>query len=383
MYIYNVQNCSTLFATLLYLVFHLCQLPSVKAGEESELAHAITRTNAVFSGQFQYEVSIGKDVGNRADAYTLTFSGPSWKKRAYRDFSTIPQGFSKELLRQGINESTAPPVTGMAEKIVISHNGREIEYYSTPQPDGVIRKSARVVTGESDMAAQQPPLPQFYGTFVFPETRKFVIANQSNAVRKGVDKINGHEVVTYDLHVPESESCRAFRSVNSTTENGGTLRVFIAPHLGYLITRIEHIGVSGVVGTIITADNFVECNGFYFPKLARIEYIHSPNSKFVIETKIESVSRINEAISDSEFTILLPPGTEVADARDGKHSYLFEVTDRRSIPRELQDVFNATPTPGEWRKGWKGATLLGLALGMVLLGGTWLARWVRRRGASA
>ena len=207
-------------------------------------------------------------------------------------------------------------------------------------------------------------------------------SHAAQAIYKGEAKANGYNVEIYEWDVSAEDAGKAFLVVNSVTMPGGKLRVYIAPSLGYMIPRIEHVGKSGTVGLVISSENFTECNGFYFPKHTRVEYIHSPISRYIIDYVIEKVERINEAIPESEFTLTLPPGTQVADSRDGKHTFNFEVTDSRSVPQDMRGAIRAEPEPHAWRKGWKGATLLGLALGVVLLAGSWLVRRFRSGRAS-
>lgn len=355
-------------------------LRSADGGEPDAVERALARGEAVFSGRMTYSVASGKSgSGGVPDRYDFTFSGASWKKVWARDAGTVPRSFSKGVLPPGVDPKAVPPLSGLQELTRVCHRGRMVEYQSVPQDDGKVRKTARVGAGGTVMREEFPPLPQYVGTFWLAETQKYVAENRARGKLKGNDKIGGQDVVVYEWTVPASDISAAFRSFNDQTKDGGLLRAYIAPTLGYAVPRIEHVGVSGKVGAVFEASDFVQYNGIHFPRSARLQYVGPDGPTFAIDYKIERVAAVNEAIPDAEFVVLLPVGTEVADARDGKQSIIFEVTDPGSIPASLGDVMQVE-RPTAWVRNWKAAVGIGVALGVVALAALFAV--LRARGRS-
>lgn len=331
---------------------------------------AIVRSEAVFSGQFQYSVVSGAGDGKQFDrepeTYDITFSGPSWKRGFVYDAAKALVSYSESLKKSGVDSKKLLPLTGIGESIVVSHNGRLIEYQSSPQHNGTIRKTGNAKSGEEAINKLNPLAPQFLATFWYSPTLKYVTDNKARAKRKGTDKIDGQEVVIYEWTVKPVDIGNAFHSVNELTQEGGILRVYIAPGLGHMIPKIEHVGVSGKVGALFEGSDFIKCNGMYFPQKASIQYIKSKGQSFRIEYRIKHVERINEAIPESEFVLELPVGTEFHDGHDNKNSKFFTVNKESPIPEGLNTVvLREGDRNTHWFRSWKGAVAIGVGLGVI------------------
>ena len=369
---------SLLLYSLLILsnsVFGQDQTPNAVRG-------AISRMEAIHSGRITYKETSGTSDDKETETYKLTFSGNSWKKEFSADISSISSNFSENPGKQD-DKFDITKLTGLVDRSTVSHDGRVIVYTSCPQFDEPLHKTARVTTGEDSMEQQYPPFPQFTGTFWYHKTLSYVKEHKSEAKYKRVGKIDGHDVVVYEWTVSAANKFHAFSYVNELTHDGGILRVFIAPSLGYAIPRIEHVGISGKPGVVITSTDFTECNGFHIPKKSQITILQNEVPGFTIAYELSSITDINEPIPESEFILTLPVGTEVADSTSGTHSEFFTVSeDPNSIP---DDLLNSIQTPRKnfiERWGWQGAVGVGILLGLMILGGLYMVRRIRSRRAA-
>ena len=353
---------------LLFSIFVMATLFSgvaISQGVPNDaVSGAIARHESVFSGRITYTTGsgVGKEIEGQEE-FSLTFSGPSWKRQWFRDAATVPHEVSKSA-----NKSVLEPskLTGTMEETFVSHRGRTFQYKSTPQLDGQISKYLRVASGDLSMDKEFPPCPQFPGTFWYPGTLKFVTENRSRVKSKGVETVGGYRAEVFEWVVSAKDADLAFRGTNRVTRDGGLLRVSIAPSLGYAILRIDKVGVSGQIGAVLEASDFSQANGIHLPSRAKIQYFDENGPSFVIQYHIKKIANINEPIPESEFILELPIGTEVHDARDKKNSNFFTLTKDSPIPEGLNTVVlreGDRRTP--WFRSWKGAVAIGVGLGVI------------------
>ena len=129
------------------------------------------------------------------------------------------------------------------------------------------------------------------------------------------------------------------------TRDGGFLRLHIPSKLKGVIAKIEHVGHAGV-GTVLEAGDFVEVNGVVVARECTMRHFTPLGVGFQYKLTFSEVKDINRDIPDREFMIALPPGTSVADSRDGKTSRFFEVTSTKTIPKDLADVYTVATGRG-------------------------------------
>ena len=111
------------------------------------------------------------------------------------------------------------------------------------------------------------------------DTTNFVKENLSLAKLSRTEKIQDQDVKVYEILV-KPEEVNAFSNFNDLTSNGGALRIYVAPGLGHVIPRLEHIGTSGKTGAVYEGSDFIQCNGYFFPQKASIQYIQSTGPIF-------------------------------------------------------------------------------------------------------
>ena len=383
MFLSNIQYVLCfLFIAVPANVLH-AQQDEKQSHNSNAIRGAVARMNGIFSGRMTYEKKSSASTKDQSFEYTLVFSGQSWKNSLKYDISTVKRIYSDRLLKSGFDATNPPELNGEAHYTVVSHRGRRTEYKITPQMEGDNRMTAEVMTGSEAIEDQYPPLPPYAGTFWFQKTLKYVSENQSKAKFVRVDKVDGYDVVVYEWEVPKTEIYNAFDSANKITDKGGVLRVYIAPALGYVVPKVEHVGISNKPGKILTAVDFKEYNGVYIPGSARIQNYNEKGPSSHYQYDIIKIADINEPIPESEFILTLPVGTEVADSTSGTTSDFFTVTDDpNTIP---DDLLNSIQTPKKSfveRWGWPGAVGLGILLGLVILGGLYMVRRLRSRRAA-
>lgn len=322
----------------------------------------LARSEAIFSGRFVYRVEAGiegKPPGGVSEQ-RVSFSGTSWICRNLRD------------------EGSAG----------LSHKGQGVEYVRTRQPDGSISNFVRLIQPRH-INFKSPSPPVFAGTFwneygAEPSTKEFVRSRRGQAVRRPDREVNGIRAAVLEWAVAtEQEVYQAFAEFGDVTRNGGLLRLYVAPQLGYVLPRIEHVGVSGIVGMTYDSFDFVEAApGIFLPQKSQRRNFNGPDGKagtFLIDYRLRDISQINGKIPDSDFVLEIPDGTTVADARSGKYSVPYKVEKERPFPVPDVEGVLTQERPPFWGRNWQTAVIVGAVVGMVLAA---VAFWLLRRSRS-
>ncbi len=339
----------------------------------------LARSEAVFSGRYRYtEYATGNEKTGLKKPLTfeLAFFGASWK--------LLHKAAISDLMAQGreSDPTRGSPPEGEVERIQLCHKGMYFDYKSVPQLDKTIRRAARVTLASDEKPFEDQVRTPFAGEFWFKATQEFVRANATAARWKGRTEVSGVAVDEYDWEVSEQQADDAFRGVSAITEKGGTLRIFVARQLGYVIPRIEHVGVSGAVGTRLDASDFVEVDGFFIPRKAkRQNYDIKGKVVYFEEYEVLNVKDLNRAIDEREFAIEMPVGTEVTDSRYGTGSNIFVVEKDNSPLSSYEGALIPRQNHwASWIRGWEGAVAIGLCLGALIVAIVICVRWRARRG---
>jgi len=345
----------------------LCLASMLRAGEDKEKSlsaidlvdGAVARSEAVFSGRIEFQHIVTDAEQNVKAAFTknevVYFSAPSWA-----------------VVRRG---DKAPDE--------ISHRGKHVVHHATPQETGEIRHTADVEM-EQRVNSLYPRLPVFAGSFWERSTRDFVRANRNKGVYKGRVEVNGVATRILEWAVSDANKYKAFDFVAEVTEHGGTLRLYIAPQLGFVLPRIEHLGTSGRVAVRYDSFDFYEvAPGIFFPKRSRWSSYNRTGSTGFSEFKLLKVDKVNEPIADDIFKVYLPVGTIVADGRAGNSSHIFRIAAAGTLPVDgLDDVVAVGSPPSDWmRPSVSLALIVGAVVGLVAAAALVLfRRWRRLKG---
>jgi hypothetical protein len=294
---------------LIFLQLCLVLVSKSQANEvEDTIAAVASRACAIVSGRlaFTYYVTTFKGtVPLKTEALPeriASFSGTSW---ADRD-----------------SDRSAPQISR------INHNGHLLEFRVAPQPGGAINYSANIAPPcelNSGREAQTNLPPVFAGSFWKTAQLKYVLGHASRCRLVGNATVNEIATEHYELDVPAADH-RAFVSLCPGLRNGGAIRFFVAPQLGYLLPRIEFVTPQGEVAQSYEAKDFLEvAPGIFFPKRIQ-KNIHSASGGSLSHVEFDIRSElINQPIPDDDYIVQFPVGTDVNDARDPEQVKAFRL----------------------------------------------------------
>jgi hypothetical protein len=320
----------------------------------------LARSDAVFSGRmtyrFAYFASGKAEKPVHEFQVRLTFSGSSWIKRS--------------------------TVTGQPDATVISHNGTTLEYVPTNQKDERVTKLARLRPARPvNTSGPEVKTPIFVGSFWRSATKKYVEENRRSVVNKGYQEVNGERTVVLEWEIPRNDVDAAFGGSNPGVEDGGLLRLYVAPQLGHVMPRIDFLSPQGEVMVRCDSIDFIKTpSGVYFPTTSSERlFAYNRDNPSRQEYTIWDIENINEPIPDSEFSFPVPVGTEVIDTRDEKRTTRFILSDKEPLPVSGLETILGRDQPSFWARNRTTAIILGVAAGVLLVLATLVVRHVRRR----
>ena len=263
---------------------------------------AIGRAKSIKSGRLEYRFEFGVVGSNvppprRLPTKMLSFAGSDWIERDC--------------------ESAAAS---------INFGGFFLQYDESRQSDGSLRRTA--VLSQSGAFEDRDPInrrPQFAGTFWHAQQLQYVEQHRARFRLAMPSNVDGVRCKVCELDVPAEDVAAAFQIHRPLLAAGGTLRVHIAPQLGFALPLVEVNSANGIkVATYKSNDFFKFPDDTYFPKQIRRE-LRAPNS----ETEYGQFSivpeLINQPIPESEFIVEIPAGTHVRDERDATQVRRFEL----------------------------------------------------------
>ena len=327
----------------------LCDEKQSDAEASTKLVAGILgRSKQVFSAKLVFSQIVGSSRG-QPEVYraALTFSGPSWLTTA--------------LNREHVNESSR-----------LNHGEKLVEYTATKQQDGSIPHLAQITLPRAMDSKLLDRL--ITGSNWDGPTREFLGPQSGEGKRKADQEVHGVKCQVWEWVVLKKDVPRAFHGVTDLTQDGGLLRLYCAPQLGYVCPRIDKVGTSGKAGCVNVCREYHEdAPGIFLPRSIREENYSSKGFLSSFEYKIESIQKVNEPIPDSEFRITLPFGTEVIDSRPGQNAWYKITEDLPLATAGLSDIEVVSP-PSFFRRNRNSALALGCGLGLCLAGVAWLRR---------
>jgi hypothetical protein len=253
------------------------------------------------------------------------------------------------------------------QTVHLCHRGKHVEFFGNPQVDGTIRYAAQVDLPKSANEGGLPDTPNVLGTIWYDCTKKFINDHASHARLGKTTVVNGVNTQVLEWDVSSKEVYKAFNKVNELGRNGGVLRLYLAPELGFALPLIEHLGTEGMVMTHFSSGDFKQvAPGIYLPMESVRTTFKPAGADYVVKYHIHQVEQINEQIPDEEFIIELPNGTSVGDARQRTHGIHFRVGQNDSLPiPDLQEVAVFPMPPSSGLSRWVLAVLMGAGAGAV------------------
>jgi len=212
-----------------------------------------------------------------------------------------------------------------------------------------------------EQAEQNYPGVFFLGTICHSATAAFVKSHLDEGVAGAHEVVHGVHTIPVSWAVAADQVYSAFHGVPNPVQQGGVLRLYIAPQLGFAVPRATYETVDGFVATEFDAYNFEEvAPGIFFPRKARIQE-YQPRPSYYQNYEIKKIENINGEVPHQEFSIDIPAGTEVTYVFGRKEPITFTVGEQMntddlenalapyvepqgssmSTPRRIMIAFNA------------------------------------------
>ncbi len=272
------------------------------ATAETLMTGAIRRAKSIRSGRLAYRFDSGAVGSNgissrRLSSKVLTFSDSDWIERDVDRAATS-----------------------------IHRRAYTLHYNETRQPDGSVHRTA-VISQPTSLQGQENENrpPWFAGSFWRAGQLEYVEQHRARFRLVMPSKVAGIPCEICELDVPASEMRRVVNIVHPRLAAGGTLRVHVAPQLGFALPLVEVLAPDDTEVVTYESKGFVEMpDKTHFPRQIRME-IQFPTGVTRYEQFTITADRINQPIPDSEFVMLIPAGTQVRDERDATQFRRFEL----------------------------------------------------------
>ena len=240
----------------------------------------------------------------------------TFKSESFRDGRASKPAILPETTTSISETSWAERVRG-SSLVRINHDGHLLEFVQTPQHDGSVRPGTTLLPQrplESRKELNVPPL--FAGSLWFHEQLRYLQKHADRVQPMASSTVNGVPVEVLELAVPAEDARHAFHVIMPNLKQGGTIRLSIAPQLGFVLPRVELLTTGKQVAQVYEATDFNEtAPGIYFPSRLWMESRDADQrpryrAEFAVRCEL-----INEPIPSEDFVVDLPLGTHVQDAQ--------------------------------------------------------------------
>jgi hypothetical protein len=317
----------------------------VPAPVDADSAHSLVkgvlaRCDAVFSGRLKYHMTgafTNKPLHHDCECL-FTFSWPSWA------LHYVDEGGGS----------------------IVTHKGKRVEFARSARDEQGNPRHIAHVAMPMEIKATWPYPPFHAGTIWHNNTRMYISRNATRARLGGKAQLDGVAVQVIEWDVSSEDRYRAFHLIGPMLQQGGTLRLYVAPQLGFALPLIEHIAPNGKPHQRFSSSEFSEdAPGIYFPRRFELKTFDATGPTSYLAFDIHEVLQLNQPIPDSEFKLSFPKGTSVADGRSGVGSLVFRVGEDPVPTQDLDDVFITPGGGGMVIAWWLQATLVGILLAAI------------------
>ena len=306
----------------------------------------VSRSRAITSGRFTY----------------------TFKSQGFRGTRPLSPKVFPETTMSFFDSSWAERVKD-SHLVRINHDGYFLEFVQTPQRDGSVRPGATLLPRrslEGRMELNAPPI--FAGSFWFREQLRYVEKHADEFRITGSNIVNTVPVVVLELAVAAENHRQAFHVVSPALKSGGTIRLFVAPQLGFVLPRVEFLTNSNEVAQSYDAVGFNEAApGIYFPERLWTETHAAGGASRYRAEFITRCELINQSIPQEDFVVELPAGTRVQDAQEPGSVITFELTEMSSSSKlpTHGSISGLLWPPLRFLDRWGNAVIVGLVIGTV------------------
>ncbi len=300
-----LSNCGQAWHTIVFFaaIVSSSGVLIFAADMETQISGAIRRAKAIQSGRLVYRVESGvtgsKVIGpQRLPAKILSFLGSDWIER------------DREM-----------------GSILISRGKSFMQLDQIRQEDGKVRSTAVLSPAHSFKdPGQENHRPWFAGSFWHAAQLEHVEQHRTEFRRLPSGNVDGVPCEICELDVSGENAVSAFQLFTPLLNSGGTLRLHIAPQLGFVLPLVEFYAHSGVRAVAYEAKDWLEFPGqLHFPRQIRKELL-APSGVIEYEQFTIEPTLIGQPIPDSEFVVEIPAGTRVQDKREGTRVRRFLLT---------------------------------------------------------
>lgn len=306
------------------------------ASSASEMVRAaMARRESFFSGRMAFREVVSKGEFSREARGTrrrLVFSSPDWRM-------TLPD-------------------SGYA---YASFKGNSVALYPEQLRDGSGKHLLSLATADTMNSRSFTNVPFFVGSLWWGQTSVFLKANAERAEFRGEEIVEGHQCRIIEVEIKKEE--RAAWTFSDINRNGGFVRMWIAPELGYAIPRVEELGNDRRVAGIYLSSEFKEyTSGLFLPRQCHCVFYSSSGATYSHAFRDIEYADVNGEIPSAAFTIEVSQNTTIADQRgghEGKGVSVFKAADSEQVNRAgLVGLVSVAP-PKE--AGWWNTFAIALA----------------------
>lgn len=265
---------------------------------------AAVRQSALVSCRMSYAIELTPALPDppRQSQYTFSFMGPNWIERKLE--GSTNGTFSGAHYEYG--EVFASPEA--IEPTRILHVGPPVLF-----------STKRHMT--------RPPI--FAGSFWWEKQALFVKDHAADFTLTGTENVEGIATQICEMSLPTMKLVGdGFRALSKKLWEGGILRLYIAPQLGYVLPKIEYINNDKEVEQVFFAKEFTKCNELWLPAIFGTYGQDSKGAVLQVgRITFDSVTYqlVNQPIPDADFIIPLKLGTRVTDSRDPQAVLRYQV----------------------------------------------------------
>jgi hypothetical protein len=324
--------------------------PSESRDARELISAVLARRTRIVSARYEYVLRTGIRDGERGNDYycQLWIEGESWR------LECAPKGL--------------PHIMGSTGK----HSFSMRQYTGS---DGKLMTYAGIDEPKSLNGHRYPFHPTIAGTIWFDQTASYVEATAASATLESATEVDGFRCEVVVVRVPDGDAETAFWAFDDDLANGGEIRMYIAPELGFVLPRMEFLGASGVVRKRFEASDFVEASaGLFVPSFARMQRLTGNVPGMYNEFVGLTATNVNEPVDPKHFRLLVPEGASVREAatvsKSGTARHFWASAENRPPDLDMIEVAGSESGNSFWSA---------LAVGFLLGCGAILAMLLIRR----
>ena len=200
----------------------------------------LARADTVFSGRIKYRVTIGfpQTKEEKARGAEIVFAASGWRRE---------DNFPVAAPARGEKGKAVEAALDIYQVVSVSHGGKSVEYRATKQQDGTFRRSANVTMAKPLMSEKTAGPPVFAGSLWLDCTREYIQQHKSRVRLLPKSVVGGIDVEIREWDVPPSDRSVVLGGYNPLMSNGGKLRLYVAPSLGFVLPRAEFVAPDGKI----------------------------------------------------------------------------------------------------------------------------------------